>query len=96
MLNLAFRSDFNLIILCFMLVRKSTDFEVIIQLKKKKSSSVFRRKKSKFLFMSHKRLLRQSFITHKNYSKSLRFGFLDGSLERSPKINKETKKIIVV
>jgi hypothetical protein len=31
-----------------------------------------------------------------NYSKSLRFGFLDGSLERSPKINKETKKIIVV
>jgi hypothetical protein len=31
-----------------------------------------------------------------NYSKSLRFGFRDGSLERSPKINKETKKIIVV
>jgi hypothetical protein len=31
-----------------------------------------------------------------NYSKSFRFGFLDGSLERSPKINKETKKIIVV
>ena len=31
-----------------------------------------------------------------NYSKSLRFGFLDGSLDRSPKINKETKKIIVV
>jgi hypothetical protein len=30
------------------------------------------------------------------YSKSLRFGFRDGSLERSPKINKETKKIIVV
>ena len=32
----------------------------------------------------------------KNYSKSLRFGFLDGSLERSPKMNKETKKVIVV
>ena len=31
-----------------------------------------------------------------NYSKSLRFGFRDGSLERSPKINKETKKIIDV
>lgn len=31
-----------------------------------------------------------------NYSKSLRFGFRDGSLERRPKINKETKKIIVV
>jgi len=31
-----------------------------------------------------------------NYSKSLRFGFREGSLERSPKINKETKKITVV
>jgi len=31
-----------------------------------------------------------------NYSRSLRFGFLDGSLERKPKINKETKKITVV
>ena len=31
-----------------------------------------------------------------DYSKSLRFGFREGSLERSPKINKETKKIIVV
>jgi len=31
-----------------------------------------------------------------NYSKSLRFGFLDGSPERSPKINKETKKITAV
>ena len=31
-----------------------------------------------------------------NYSKSLRFGFRDGSPERSPKINKETKKITVV
>jgi hypothetical protein len=31
-----------------------------------------------------------------NYSKSLRFGFRDGSLERSPKMNNETKKIIVV
>lgn len=31
-----------------------------------------------------------------NYSKSLRFGFRDGSLERSPKINKETKKITAV
>ena len=30
------------------------------------------------------------------YSKSLRFGFRDGSLERRPKMNKETKKIIVV
>jgi len=28
-----------------------------------------------------------------NYSKSLRFGFRDGSLDKSPKINKETKKI---
>ena len=27
------------------------------------------------------------------YSRSLRFGFRDGSLERKPKINKETKKI---
>ena len=27
------------------------------------------------------------------YSKSLRFGFRDGSLERKPKVNKETKKI---
>jgi len=32
----------------------------------------------------------------KNYSKSLRLGFLDGSPERRPKINKETKKITVV
>ena len=31
-----------------------------------------------------------------NYSRSLRFGFRDGSLERNPKINKETKKITVV
>jgi len=31
-----------------------------------------------------------------NYSKSLRFGFRDGSPERSPKMNNETKKIIVV
>ena len=31
-----------------------------------------------------------------DYSKSLRFGFRDGSPERSPKINKETKKITVV
>jgi hypothetical protein len=30
------------------------------------------------------------------YSKSLRFGFREGALERSPKINKETKKVIVV
>jgi hypothetical protein len=36
------------------------------------------------------------FIKHINYSKSLRFGFRDGSPERSPKINKETKKVIVV
>jgi hypothetical protein len=32
----------------------------------------------------------------KNYSRSLRFGFRDGSLERKPKINKETKKITAV
>jgi len=32
----------------------------------------------------------------KDYSRSLRFGFLDGSLDRNPKINSETKKIIVV
>ena len=31
-----------------------------------------------------------------NYSRSLRFGFREGSLERKPKINKETKKITVV
>jgi len=30
------------------------------------------------------------------YSRSLRFGFRDGSLERKPKINNETKKITVV
>jgi len=36
------------------------------------------------------------FIKIINYSKSLRFGFRDGSPERSPKINKETKKITVV
>jgi hypothetical protein len=31
-----------------------------------------------------------------NYSRSRRFGFREGSLERKPKINKETKKITVV
>ena len=36
------------------------------------------------------------FFQSLNYSKSLRFGFRDGSPERSPKINKETKKITVV
>ena len=36
------------------------------------------------------------FKVFRNYSKSLRFGFRDGSPERSPKINKETKKITVV
>jgi len=35
-------------------------------------------------------------IPIRNYSKSLRLGFLEGSLERRPKINKETKKITVV
>ncbi len=30
------------------------------------------------------------------YSRSFRFGFLDGSLERNPKMNRETKKITVV
>jgi hypothetical protein len=30
------------------------------------------------------------------YSRSLRLGLRDGSLERNPKINNETKKIIVV
>ena len=30
------------------------------------------------------------------YSRSLRFGFRDGSLERKPKINNETKNITVV
>jgi len=30
-----------------------------------------------------------------DYSRSLRFGFRDGSLERNPKMNNETKKIIV-
>jgi hypothetical protein len=36
------------------------------------------------------------FLKIADYSKSLRFGFRDGSPERSPKINKETKKITVV
>jgi hypothetical protein len=36
------------------------------------------------------------FLKITDYSKSLRFGFRDGSPERSPKINKETKKITVV
>ena len=31
-----------------------------------------------------------------NYSKSLRFGFLDGSLERKPKVKREIKKITTV
>jgi len=31
-----------------------------------------------------------------NYSKSLRLGLRDGSLDKNPKINKETKKITVV
>jgi hypothetical protein len=35
-------------------------------------------------------------FVNENYSKSLRFGFRDGSPERSPKMNKETKNIIVV
>jgi hypothetical protein len=30
------------------------------------------------------------------YSKSLRFGFRDGSLDRKPKINKDTKNVTVV
>ena len=47
---------------------------------------IFRRWVSKFL----------KTVKFINYSKSLRFGFLDGSLERSPKMNKETMKIIVV
>lgn len=38
----------------------------------------------------------RSFPNIMDYSKSLRFGFRDGSPERSPKINKETKKITVV
>jgi hypothetical protein len=32
----------------------------------------------------------------KIYSKSLRLGFLDGSLDKKPKKNKETKKTTVV
>lgn len=38
-------------------------------------------------------------IKHFNYlcySGSLRFGLRDGSLDKNPKINKETKKITVV
>ena len=35
-------------------------------------------------------------IESKSYSRSLRFGFREGSLERKPKINKETKKITAV
>lgn len=31
-----------------------------------------------------------------SYSRSRRLGFREGSLERKPKINKETKKITVV
>ena len=30
------------------------------------------------------------------YSKSLRFGFLDGSFDKNPKVNKEIKKITTV
>ena len=30
------------------------------------------------------------------YSRSLRFGFLDGSLDKNPKMKRETKKITVV
>ena len=30
------------------------------------------------------------------YSRSLRFGFRDGSLERKPNVNRETKKITTV
>ena len=30
-----------------------------------------------------------------DYSKSLRFGLRDGSLDKKPKINKDTKKITV-
>lgn len=33
---------------------------------------------------------------YNNYSKSLRLGFLDGSLDKNPKKNKETKKTTVV
>ena len=46
-----------------------------------------------FMFKNSKLLETNEF---ESYSKSLRFGFLDGSLERRPKINKETKKITVV
>ena len=45
------------------------------------------------MFKNYKLLKTNDF---ESYSKSLRLGFLDGSLERRPKINKETKKIIVV
>ena len=31
-----------------------------------------------------------------NYSKSFLFGFLDGSFDRKPNVNKETKKITTV
>ena len=31
-----------------------------------------------------------------NYSRSFLFGFRDGSLDKNPKMNKETKKITVV
>ena len=55
--------------------------------------------KKKFFFEINS--LTYDFINHKStnlkfYSKSLRLGFRDGSPDRSPKINKETKKITVV
>ena len=31
-----------------------------------------------------------------SYSKSLRFGFRDGSLDKNPKINKELKNVTVI
>ena len=34
-------------------------------------------------------------IDNYDYSKSLRFGLRDGSLDKKPKINNDTKKIIV-
>jgi hypothetical protein len=41
-------------------------------------------------------ILKFEFLSLKIYSKSLRFGFRDGSLDKKPKIKSETKKTIVV
>ena len=45
--------------------------------------------------MSFKSLASKKMVYVFDYSKSLRFGLRDGSLDKKPKINKDTKKITV-